>query len=237
MQLPDLPRFYHPELIQGQHPRLDEEECRHAKVLRLNIGSEVHLTDGHGRLFQGSITLLKKHLEVEVQSLLHEEEAPVRTLTLAVAPTKNMNRLEWVVEKAVEVGVHAIIPIQCEHSERLHLKQERLQRIALSAMKQSKTLWLPRIHKLSPFTALLDSSIPTRWIAHCVETENRSHIRCLAEGNGDQLVCIGPEGDFSEAEIEQAVRAGFTGVSLGTHRLRTETAAITACIAANLFHA
>lgn len=237
MPLPDLPRFYHPDIVPGTTLRLDEEECRHAKVLRLTTGEDIHLVNGQGKLFLATISHLKKHLEVMVNELLLEEQPSERTLSLAVAPTKNINRMEWVVEKAVEVGVHEIIPIQCEHSERVHLKRERLERIALSAMKQSKTLWMPRIHDLTPFETLLNADVHTKWIAHCKEGLDRTPLRSLAEVEEAQLVCIGPEGDFSDDEISDAIAAGFQGLSLGEQRLRTETAAIAVCIGVNLFHA
>jgi len=230
----DLPRFYFPEAGEDKEWTLDADENKHVKVLRLQTGDMVHVIDGRGGLWSASINPDKRHSTIRVGECLVQETDDDRKLTLAVAPTKNMGRFEWVIEKAVELGVKEIIPIQCEHSERVHLKTDRLNRIALSAMKQSKGLWLPVIHELTPFQDALDHQVDLKWIAHCLESKPRVAIDQLNSGR-NQIVCIGPEGDFSETEVHLAETAGFQSISLGNRRLRTETAAIAACIASNLF--
>jgi 16S rRNA (uracil1498-N3)-methyltransferase len=231
----DLPRFYCTDCESGKTIFLDEEESRHAKVLRLANGNVVHLVNGRGGLFKGEILSVKKKTEIRVGSVLEEHPASMSKFWLAVAPTKNMNRLEWVIEKAVEMGVSRITPIACERSERVHLKVERLLRIAISAMKQSKGLWLPIIDELTPFKLLMESNFEAKWIAHCSVSYPRMPLVQLQEKN-NQLVCIGPEGDFSQKEIELALEKGFVGLDLGEQRLRTETAAVAVCVAGILLN-
>lgn len=233
MNLEDLPRFYSSNVSVGATIELSEEEARHAKVLRLQTTDSVHVIDGVGNLFLGSIVAKKRSFNVLIESLQCAEPKPVVGLILAVAPTKNISRFEWVIEKAVEVGVLKIIPIHCENSERVHLKTDRLEKIAVSALKQSKGLWKTEITNLLPFAEVLNMECQSKWIAHCAEGDKES-IKALTHPS-NQLICIGPEGDFSPAEIKKAMEAEFKAVSLGKHRLRTETAAIVACVAANLF--
>ncbi|MDC1221830.1 16S rRNA (uracil(1498)-N(3))-methyltransferase [Salibacteraceae bacterium] len=230
----DLPRFYQPEAQLGQAFSLTTEEARHAKVLRLQAADQVHVIDGKGSLYLANIQPIKRSFEINILQLELREEKPETQFVLAVAPTKNINRFEWVIEKAVEVGVREIIPIRCDNSERVHLKVERLDKIAVSAMKQSKALWKTEIHELTEFGQILSSNYPEKWIAHC-QSGDKESIRKLTESDVSQLVCIGPEGDFSSNEISNASDFGFQSLSLGSQRLRTETAAIVVCIAANLF--
>ena len=230
----DLPRFYKADAqIQDTYP-LPDDEARHAKVLRLTDSEHVHVVDGKGKLFLGEIQAIKRGFEIKITALELEEQASEANFTLAVAPTKNMSRFEWVIEKAVEVGVSEIIPTKCENSERVHLKKDRLEKIAISAMKQSKALWKANIHELTEFSKVLDIDKDKKWIAHC-HNGSKSSLTALINTNQSQLVCIGPEGDFSEDEVSKSIEFGFEALSLGNQRLRTETAAITVCIAANLF--
>ena len=231
----DLARFYAPEATANSTLILGEDEHRHAKVLRLAEDQEVHVVDGKGNLFLGQLQFKKKQLSVQISELIQSEEATSRPVILAVAPTKNINRFEWVIEKASELGIQRIIPIKCAQSERLHLKTERLSKIALSAMKQSKSLWLTEIDDLTQVNEIWDIEANSKWIAHCADGP-KSSIQMLSKSDGSQIICIGPEGDFSTMEVDTAIDAGFGAVSLGKLRLRTETAAISACIAANLFH-
>lgn len=231
----DLARFYHPNAAVGATVELSEDEARHAKVLRLNTGDKVYGLNGMGSLFEGIITMNKRRAELELMRLLHTEPLTNRSLILAVAPTKNINRFEWIVEKATEIGVSRIIPIACSQSERTHLKVDRLVKIAVSAMKQSKGLWVPELSTLSSFESLLVEKADTKWIAHCFEG-GKETVDSLAKSEGSQLVAIGPEGDFTLDEIDQAKANNFREISLGSKRLRTETAAIVVCVSANLFH-
>ncbi len=235
IEMEDLPRFYLPQAQLGLRLNLDEEEWRHAKVLRLGDNSAVHVVTGVGELFIGFITPAKRGASILIDQLLTSKPRPERRLILAVAPTKNMARFEWIIEKSVEIGVDEIIPLQCENSERIHLKRERLDRIAISALKQSKNLWMPEIHEVVKFDSMRDFKTDSNWIAHCLDSEKNS-IHELSTTSCSQLICIGPEGDFSSKELDMAIAFGFKPLSLGEHRLRTETAAITACIAANLLY-
>ena len=232
----DLPRFYLPNAHVGSLSEIDAEEAMHARVLRLTEGSMVHLIDGKGKLFEAHVTRAEKKMEVSIDRIIEEEPLNTNRLSLAVAPTKNMARFEWVIEKAVEVGVDEIIPLKCEHSERVFIKAERLLRIALSAAKQSKALHLPLIHELTSWEDVLKMDANMRWIAHCKKADKASIIE-LSKQNGSQLICIGPEGDFSQNEIDAALSCGFKAISLGEKRLRTETAAIASIIAANIIRA
>ena len=235
--LADLPRFYHPEVIAPSTIELEEEDGRHAKVLRLSDGDQVHIVDGKGKLFLGEIEMLKRSSKVKVTELLIDEsdERPV-PLILALAPTKNTNRLEWAVEKAVEVGMTRIQLITCAHSERSKVRIDRLHRIAISALKQSKGLFMTQIQGPTEFQVLLKEASPLRWIAHCIEDLPRRSFDMLLNAPLDQgcLIAIGPEGDFSRQEVTDAERAGFVGLDLGQRRLRTETAAMAVAVAAAL---
>jgi len=230
---PDI-RFYAADVKPGFALLLPEEEAKHARVLRLKPGDTVFVINGRGGLFEASVSLAGKRIELQVTALVQQADKSTDPLWLAVAPTKNTARFEWMLEKSVEIGVDRIIPITCAHSERVRLNTDRLVRIAVSAMKQSKALWMPAIDELTAFRDILSLPASHKWIAHCDEKAVRQPLAALTTTPGGQLVCIGPEGDFSAGEIAQATAAGFLGLSLGTHRLRTETAALTACIAAAL---
>lgn len=237
MALKDLPRFYAPDCSANALARIDTEEAQHAKVLRLKVGDVVHVVDGSGRLFEGPILSIKPSMTIEISDPIAEQSEASRSgLTLGVAPTKNTNRLEWIIEKAAEVGVDSIILLQCHHSERKHVQLNRLHRIAISAMKQSKNLWRTEVSELTNLGEVLEHREGTRWIAHCNDTISRESMNDLtASPKGSPVtVLIGPEGDFSEKEINDAIQAGWKGLDLGEKRLRTETAAITAAVAASL---
>ncbi|GAB5538691.1 MAG: 16S rRNA (uracil(1498)-N(3))-methyltransferase [Salibacteraceae bacterium] len=233
MDLPDLPRFYVPSVEVGERLVLDEEEFRHARVLRLEPDSKVHLINGKGALYNGFITIKKRAAEILVDSVAHEKPEPSSALILGIAPTKNISRFEWVVEKATELGVSAIYPILCEHSERDRLKLDRLQKIVISAMKQSKRLWMPKLMTLSNFHEVLSIDADEKFIAHCHD-EQKLPISSLSHPKKIRLVLVGPEGDFSNNEIDQAKKSSFQSISLGEARLRTETAAIAICVYSNL---
>lgn len=214
---------------------LDEEESRHlAGVLRRKAGDTLQLCDGQGR------SCLAEIVEVGKRALfaraLHPIPAPAPNpalLRLAVAPTKHADRIEWLVEKAVEIGVRRITPLLCERSERRVLRTDRLQKIALSAMKQSKRLWLPRIDELTPFPVFLknENDVAQRFIAECGPAP-KPHLFGALERGALCCVLIGPEGDFSPAEVALALEHGYGAVSLGAARLRTETAALSAVMIA-----
>ena len=222
--------FYTPD-ISGNSYQLNEEESKHCvRVLRLAVGDEVHLTDGRGTLYTTRITVAQpKACRVEV--VRQEKNVGQRPyfLHLAVSPTKNMERYEWLLEKITEIGVDIITPILCDHSERRILKQERAEKIVISAMKQSLKTTLPELHELTAVKQLISQPfIGEKFICHCAEGERLLLPKALADCS-KALILIGPEGDFSPEEITLALQHGFKAVSLGDTRLRVETAALVAC--------
>jgi 16S rRNA (uracil1498-N3)-methyltransferase len=221
--------------IRGQQAFLDEEEARHClQVLRHKVGDLVHCTDGQGTRFEGRITALnKKGCTLQMEQ---EEKMPLGRnwqLHLAMAPTKNADRTEWLIEKAVEIGVDTFTPLWCERSERKNIRMDRLEKIALSAMKQSLSMWLPRMEAPLAFSDFLErqtGSAAQLFIAHCMEDAGKVLLQHKCAAGRDVCILIGPEGDFSPAEVQKALKAGFEPVSLGTQRLRTETAALSSCL-------
>ncbi len=229
--------FYTPG-IKGKEHVLDETESKHAiRVLRLNNGDKIHLIDGKGNFFEVEITDANpKQCRVEVVKQTCEYGKRHHYLHLAVAPTKNIERFEWFLEKATEIGIDEITPILCEHSERKIIKNDRLEKVIIAAMKQSLKAYLPRLNPLTPVTQLFQSPHNgKKFIAHCYEQEKWELKKEIADSRSN-LILIGPEGDFSEEEIAMALKKDFIPVELGKSRLRTETAAIVACHTASLIH-
>ncbi len=223
--------FYTPDMAADRYV-LSEEESKHAvRVLRLADGDTVLLTDGRGALHTARIVSASpKRCEVEVVETLTDYGKRPYALTMAVAPTKNSDRFEWFLEKATEIGIDQIIPIECERSERRTCKTERGNKVIESAMKQSLKAFHPRLDELTRLTDVLGMPFSGgKFIAHCEAGADRRLLRDRVKRGGDTLILIGPEGDFSPTEIEAARKAGFIEVSLGTSRLRTETAALAAC--------
>ena len=227
-----LPLFYITDYSTGQHEiLLDEDNSRHiVQVLRMKPGESLQLTDGKGALLTTSILDdHKKKCRVKVDSaavLLPREKKVI----IAISPLKNASRFEWFLEKATEIGVSIIIPLLSERTERPSIRPHRLQQIAVSALLQSQQVWLP---ELAPPTAIGDltvssSSIPTRYIAHCLEDPHPATSLAGVQSATSSLILIGPEGDFTIKEIENALANGFLPVTLGPNRLRTETAGIVA---------
>lgn len=227
-----MPRFYAPDIARTL--ALPEEEARHCtRVLRMHEGDVIEVVDGAGGLFQCRITLAHdKHCAVEI--LEHVTQPPHwgHHIVLAIAPTKNLDRIEWVVEKATEMGIDRIVPLLCCNSERKVLKTERLYKILVAAMKQSLKAQLPQLDELTPIEEFIaETSDAQRFIAYCDESLPRNERKSLAQvcdPNRDAVVMIGPEGDFDPQEVDAALKAGFVPVTLGESRLRTETAALMA---------
>lgn len=209
---------------------LDEAESKHiSRVLRLSIGNKIILLNGKGLVFHCEITSVGKQCSVNIIHFTKaDDEQP--NIHIAIAPTKNNDRLEWFIEKTTEIGINEITPIICVNSERKIVKHERLLKTAIAAMKQSGRAYLPQINetvKLKDFLNQCDSE--QKLIAHCYE-ENQQHLKELYTSNKDVLLLIGPEGDFSLEEVEIAVKKhNFIPISLGKNRLRTETAGVYAC--------
>lgn len=226
--------FYQPHIEEGSH-YLDDEESRHAiKVLRLKQGDMVDLTDGKGNFYKARITDANhKKCYFEITNVY--ASGPNLTFRhIAIAPTKNLDRTEWFVEKAVELGVDRITFLHCEHSERKVLKTDRIVKKAIGAMKQSGQAHLPTIDELTSFKSFVKGvQSDLKFIAY-VDFENRDELKESIAPGKSNLVLIGPEGDFSVNEVNMAVESGFIKVSLGKNRLRTETAGIAAVHLLNL---
>ncbi len=221
--------------IDGSRITLNEEESRHCiKVMRLSIGDQVMVFDGNGRQYQCTISETGKTVHLSVNEIVKEESAPQLTLTLAVSPTKSSDRMEWMLEKMVEIGLARIVFIKTEKGERSRLNEKRLMKKAVSALKQSGNLWLPEIQTEVKFKDFLQSdNSDTKFVAHCF---NQEKTQLSGNLNTSSIsVLIGPEGDFSQSEVHMASEAGYTQLSLGIPRYRTETAAVVACTLINHF--
>jgi 16S rRNA (uracil1498-N3)-methyltransferase len=226
--------FYVPDLVNGHV--LPEEESQHAvKVLRLQVGTEITVVDGVGGYYKAKIINPNpKHCTFEIREIITEFRKRDFHLHIAIAPTKNMERLEWFIEKATEIGIDEITPILCRFSERKIIKAERLEKIIVSAAKQSVKAYFPILHPLCTFDELMKThQAPQKFIAHCYE-EDKKLLQNEIHKSTDVLILIGPEGDFSKEEVQKAMSFGFIPVSLGNSRLRTETAGVVACHTVNL---
>ncbi|MBQ7856970.1 MAG: 16S rRNA (uracil(1498)-N(3))-methyltransferase [Alistipes sp.] len=223
--------FYAPDITLPEYT-LPEEESRHAvKVLRKGVGDMLHITDGRGAMYCCRIISdSAKHCTVRVETTEQEFEKRGYRLTMAVAPTKNIDRYEWFLEKATEIGVDAFVALECDHSERRVIKYDREMKVITSAVKQSLKAYLPSLEDMTPFRELVCRPFEGRkFIAHCdTPVVGKRYLASAVTKGEDALVLIGPEGDFSPEEIRLAVEQGFEEITLGTMRLRTETAAVMA---------
>jgi len=213
----------------------DKQESKHiVRVLRKKKGDAIYMTNGKGAFIHSEITMANdKHCQVEIKSVSKPNENFSYYLHLAIAPTKNIQRLEWFLEKATEIGISEITPILCERSERKIIKHERLEKVLIAAMKQSLKFTLPKLNTITPLKNLLQNNLQkTKYIAHCMESDKSSLktelTKICTDKKPEILIVIGPEGDFSEKEISLALKNNFKAVSLGKSRLRTETAGIIA---------
>ena len=226
--------------IRGNLAYFDETESRHlTQVLRRKVGDTVQLTDGLGTLFSGGIIEVgKRTCVVAIQNALNNFEARPFRLHIAIAPTKNMDRIEWFLEKATEIGIDEITPLICKRSERTVIKTERLKGVLASAMKQSLKTFLPKIHEALDFQQFMKqkfSEDDQKFIAYCNDAE-RHPLSKMYQKSKNCVLLIGPEGDFTESEVAAAFKQNFVGVSLGNSRLRTETAGVVACHTVNLLN-
>ncbi|MEJ5994144.1 16S rRNA (uracil(1498)-N(3))-methyltransferase [Pedobacter sp. Du54] len=230
--------FYTPELSSDTFI-LNEEESRHcSKVLRLGLSDVVHLIDGKGGLFEAEITAItKKNVQLKVIGKQHNFGKRNHHLHIAIAPTKNIDRLEWFLEKATEIGIDEITPLICDRSERKVIKEERLDKVITSAVKQSLTAYHPQLNQAITFSDFMKQEfVGECLIAHCMDDSSKKFINEVVSKHQSYLILIGPEGDFSAAELNSALQNGFKPVTLGTTRLRTETAALAACFEVNFLN-
>jgi 16S rRNA (uracil1498-N3)-methyltransferase len=237
--------FYTPD-INADLYTLNEEESKHCvRVLRLTMGDHIVLIDGKGGLYDAEIILdHPKRCEVKIITKKKEVGKRPYQLHIAIAPTKNMDRLEWFAEKATEIGIDELSLLNCQHSERVVVKNERLEKVLVSAMKQSVKAHLPRLNGVIDLKKFIAGTVDfkgQKFIAHCFApmSSKEAEKPLLKEEyklKQDVLILIGPEGDFSVDEVQLALKNGFREISLGTSRLRTETAALTACLTVHILN-
>lgn len=220
-------RFFAPDIKSTLTlPESDSGHC--CRVLRMKEGDEVEIIDGKGNSYHCVITNAHpKHTEVEIISQKREEKHWVGKITLAVAPTKNIDRMEWLLEKAVEIGIDRIVLLKCARSERKEVKLERLEKILISAMKQSMKATIPEIEGMVKFSDFIsEASVAEKFVGYCAPEYPKARLVDEYTPGKDVIIMVGPEGDFSKEEIEEAVAAGYKCVTFGNTRLRTETAAL-----------
>ncbi len=227
--------FFTPEIRRITY-QLTEEESKHAiKVLRMGAGDEICMIDGVGGLYYGIIDEPDpKKCIIRVIEKIEQYNRRSYQIHIAIAPTKNIERFEWFLEKATEIGIDEITPLLCQRSERKSIKNDRLEKIILSAMKQSVKAYKPKLNKLTRFSDfVLSKTFEGGLIAHC-EDNPKPSLKSKIAGNQKFTILIGPEGDFTPDEIELAKTKGFQEIHLGKSRLRTETAGVVACHTVNI---
>lgn len=227
--------FYVPDVNEGNE--LPEEEASHAvRVLRMQPGDEMMLMDGKGMFYKAEVSVASPHhCLYNIVESLPQERTWKGHLHLAIAPTKLMDRMEWMVEKITEVGFNELSLLDCQFSERKVVKLPRLEKIVVSAVKQSRKAWMPVLNEMQPFKQFVKNhQTGLRFIAHCYDEIPRVNLfdelrkQTVGKTDSEVIVMIGPEGDFSIEEVKMAVEAGFVSVDLGKSRLRTETAGLSA---------
>ncbi|MBR5635195.1 MAG: 16S rRNA (uracil(1498)-N(3))-methyltransferase [Prevotella sp.] len=236
--------FYVPDA--ENQTELPQDEAVHAlRVLRLKEGDEIFLQDGEGMFFRAVVSMTSsKHCFYEIVDAMPQEKTWRGRIHLASAPTKNIDRMEWLAEKATEVGIDELSFLDCQFSERRQLRDDRIEKIVVAAMKQSRKAWLPKVNAMVPFRKFIEQPRSGRkFIAHCYEEIERKNffdrlmeIRHAPEADPTEeiTILVGPEGDFSIDEVRLAQENGYESVSLGESRLRTETAGLIAVVIANL---
>lgn len=231
--------FYCAHIIDNKAQLSPEESTHCIRVLRLGKGEKVQLIDGRGGWYNAVITIPDvKRCGLDIINAINHNRNRSFSLHLAIAPTKNIDRFEWFVEKVVEIGIDVITPLLCQRSERRTLKTDRLHKLIISTMKQAMVPYLPMLHELTEFNRFISSfqgSSYNHFIAHCEDNEKKKLLEEAAP-HTNVVVLIGPEGDFTPGEIDLAVAQGFIPVTLGPNRLRTETAGIVACHTLNLLN-
>lgn len=227
--------FYTPDITQNTYT-LNEEESKHCvRVLRLSVGTLVNLVDGVGGFYIAEITSDNpKKVGLSIVDVQTEYQKRNHYLHIAVAPTKNIDRLEWFLEKATELGIDEITPIISDRSERRVVKDDRLNKVITSAVKQSIKAYHPKLNESISLNTFLKTSFNgDKLIAHCIDESGKDYISNRVEKYGNYLILIGPEGDFTPDEVNSALNVGYKAITLGNNRLRTETAALSACFEIN----
>lgn len=223
--------FYAPDII-GNTYTLDEKESKHIiRVLRMTRGANVRLIDGKGNLYEGVISYPDhKKCIIEITGEIRDFEKRNYRLHIAISPLKNNDRFEWFIEKSVEIGIDEITPLICKNTEKPGIKTERINNLIISAMKQSLKATRTIFNEPRSFKDFISTkSGAIRMIAHCDDSPEKRRVPDVYTKGGNAIILIGPEGDFTRAEIDSAVKNGFIPVHLGTSRLRTETAGIAVC--------
>ncbi len=222
-------------VINNAIAELRADEAWHcAKVLRNKAGDKINVIDGIGNFYDAElISVNEKKCEARITSPPKVQKQKDYYLHIAIAPTKNIDRIEWFVEKAVEIGVNEITFLRCKNSERTVIKTDRIIKIIESAVKQSLQAYIPKINELSEFKSVLENNSDIKLIAHCFD-ERKTTLKDLDLKNKKTIVLIGPEGDFTLEEVKQAQDKNFRTLSLGENRLRTETAGLYVCNALSL---
>lgn len=230
--------FYVPNAT--EHNELPTDEAIHAiRVLRLKIGDDIFLIDGKGNFYEAVVTLANsKHCLYEITQTLVQNKTWKGHIHLAIAPTKDISRIEWLVEKATEIGLDEISFLNCQFSERKNLRIDRIERIVISAMKQSRKAWKPIVNNMLSFEDFIQKEVTgQKFICHCYNEIEKTDFFSNINNSGlfeDITVLIGPEGDFSINEVHQALQQQYKSTTLGNSRLRTETAGLAAVLMANL---
>ncbi len=230
--------FYVPNAT--EHNELPTDEAIHAiRVLRLKIGDDIFLIDGKGNFYEAVVTLANsKHCLYEITQTLVQNKTWKGHIHLAIAPTKDISRIEWLVEKATEIGFDEISFLNCQFSERKNLRIDRIERIVISAMKQSRKAWKPIVNNMLSFEDFIQKEVTgQKFICHCYNEIEKTDFFSNINNSGlfeDITVLIGPEGDFSINEVHQALQQQYKSTTLGNSRLRTETAGLAAVLMANL---
>jgi 16S rRNA (uracil1498-N3)-methyltransferase len=226
-----IPFFYIPTTGEAQtFITLDEDTSKHVvQVLRMKIGEQLLLTDGKGNLLTCKITGTdKKKCVVAIQETKYKKQE-TRKICVAISLLKNVNRFEWFLEKATELGITEIVPLICERTEKLHFRYDRMQNIVVSAMLQSQQSWLPELKQPITVNEIIRQSHQSqKFIAHCIDDAKIALSDAINSAMDSQIILIGPEGDFTKEEVEFALHYHFVSVTLGETRLRTETAGIVA---------
>ncbi len=232
-----LPFFYEENIAEGAHIILSEDSSRHiVQVLRMKEGDKIQITNGKGSLLTAKISLAhKKKAEVTVEKKEFFPEVLPKS-TIAVSLVKNTSRFEWFLEKATEIGIGEIVPLICKRTEKNHFREDRMKTILVSALIQSRQVWLPELQSPVKYSGFLKNSdqYSKKFIAHCLDDKKKSPKEFTNDPLSSKVILIGPEGDFTPEEIAEAISENFIPVTLGENRLRTETAAIVAAVMLNI---